>query len=115
MVAVLQPLIGESGHISTDEPTSSLLIIDSVRNLMRIEAMIPQFDVPGAQQLATEVFEIRNRTPAEIVQLLQMLLGGAGRGPGGGAAATSGPCSRCPIPAPGSFGAGGGAGLLRPP
>ena len=76
--------MGESGHISTDEPTSSLLIIDSVRNLMRIEAMIPQFDVPGAQQLATEVFEIRNRTPAEIVQLLQMLLGGGGRGPGGG-------------------------------
>ena len=46
--------------------------------------MIAQFDVAGAQQLATEVFEVRNRTPAEIVQLLQLLLGGAGRGPGGG-------------------------------
>ena len=84
MVQIVQPLIGESGHISTDETTSSVSVIDTVRNLMRIEAMIAQFDVAGAQQVTTEVFEIRNRLPAEIVQLLQMLLGGGGRGPGGG-------------------------------
>ena len=84
MVQIIQPLIGDSGHISTDEPTSSLFVIDTVRNLMRIETMIAQFDVAGAQQLATEVFEVRTRTPGEIVQLLQLLLGGAGRGPGGG-------------------------------
>ncbi len=84
IVQIIQPLIGDSGHISTDEPTSSLFVIDTVRNLMRIETMIDQFDVAGAQQLATEVFEVRNRTPAEIVQLLQLLLGGAARGPGGG-------------------------------
>ena len=46
MVQIVQPLIGEYGHISTDEPTSSLLVIDTVRNLMRIETMIAQFDVP---------------------------------------------------------------------
>jgi len=84
MVQVIQPLIGDSGHISTDEPTSSLFVIDTVRNLMRIETMIAQFDVAGARQRATEVFEVRNRTPAEIVQLLQLLLGGTNRGPGGG-------------------------------
>jgi type II secretory pathway component GspD/PulD (secretin) len=84
MVQVIQPLIGDSGHISTDEPTSSLFVIDTVRNLMRIETMVAQFDVAGAQQLMTEVFEVRNRTPGEIVQLLQLLLGGSGRGPGGG-------------------------------
>jgi general secretion pathway protein D len=84
MMQMIQPLIGDSGHISTDEPTSSLFVIDTVRNLMRIETMIAQFDIAGAQQLATEVFEVRNRTPGEIVQLLQLLLGGAGRGPGGG-------------------------------
>jgi type II secretory pathway component GspD/PulD (secretin) len=84
IVQIIQPLIGDSGHISTDEPTAGLFVIDTVRNLMRIETMIAQFDVTGAQQLMTEVFEVRNRTPGEIVQLLQLLLGGAGRGPGGG-------------------------------
>jgi general secretion pathway protein D len=83
MVQTIQPLIGENGHISTDEPTSTLLVIDTVRNLMRIETMIAQCDVPGAQPSTTEVFEVRNRAPGEIVQLLQLLLGGS-RGPGGG-------------------------------
>ncbi|MCL5281176.1 MAG: hypothetical protein M1376_14850, partial [Planctomycetes bacterium] len=84
MMQIIQPLIGDSGHLSADEPTSSLFVIDTVRNLMRIETVIAQFDVAGAQQLATEVFEVRNRTPAEIVQLLQLLLGGTERGPRGG-------------------------------
>ncbi|MCU0915261.1 MAG: hypothetical protein MUC88_11945 [Planctomycetes bacterium] len=83
MVQVVQPLIGEYGHISADEVTSSLSIIDTVRNLLRIEAIIGQFDVPEAQQLTTEVFEVRNRTPGEIVQLLQVLLSNAGVSPGG--------------------------------
>ena len=53
----------------------------------------------------TEIFEVRNRTPAEIVQLLQTAARRGGRGQG--AAAASGPCSRCPIPAPGKFGGRG--------
>ncbi|MBM4026694.1 MAG: hypothetical protein FJ280_15020, partial [Planctomycetes bacterium] len=83
MVQIVQPLIGEYGHINADEMTSSLSIIDTVRNLMRIETIIAQFDVPESDQITTEVFEVRNRAPGEIVQLLQILLSGTPRSPTG--------------------------------
>ena len=81
MAQIIQPLIGEYGHISADETASSLLVIDTVGNLIRIETIISQFDASEADQLVTEVFEVRNRAPGEIVQLLQTLLSdGSARG-----------------------------------
>jgi general secretion pathway protein D len=96
MAQIVQPLIGEYGHISADEAAASLLVIDTVGNLMRIETIIAQFDVPEADQLVTEIFQIRNRAPGEIVQLLQTLLS---EGPArGGAQSWRG------LPAPGRQG-----------
>ncbi|MEN6332814.1 MAG: secretin N-terminal domain-containing protein, partial [Phycisphaerales bacterium] len=81
MAQIVQPLIGEYGHISVDEAAGSLLVIDTVGSLMRIETIISQFDVPEADQLVTEIFEVRNRAPAEITQVLQTILSdGAARG-----------------------------------
>jgi general secretion pathway protein D len=76
MGALIQPLIGEHGYISADETTSTLLIIDTVSNLIRIEKIISEFDVPEAEQAVTQIFEIKHGgDPAEIVQLLRILLG----------------------------------------
>lgn len=74
MAQIVQPLIGEYGHISADEAAGTLVVIDTVGNLMRVETIISQFDVSDANQIVTEVFEVRNRAPVEIVQLLQTLL-----------------------------------------
>jgi general secretion pathway protein D len=74
MVQIVQPLIGEYGHISADDSASSLLVIDTVASLMRIETVIGQFDVAESRQVKTEIFEIRHREPEEVVQLLQVLL-----------------------------------------
>ncbi|HQG49600.1 MAG TPA: hypothetical protein PK373_10970, partial [Sedimentisphaerales bacterium] len=74
MAQIVQPLIGEYGHISADEAVGTLVVIDTVGNLMRVETIISQFDVSDANQIVTEVFEVRNRAPVEIVQLLQTLL-----------------------------------------
>ncbi len=74
MVQIVQPLIGEYGHISADDSASSLLVIDTVASLMRIETVISQFDVAESRQVQTEIFEIRHREPEEIVQVLQILL-----------------------------------------
>lgn len=74
MAQIVQPLIGEYGHISADEAAGTLLVIDTVGSLMRVETIISQFDVSDADQLVTEVFDVRNRAPGEIVQLLQTLL-----------------------------------------
>jgi len=76
MGQVVQPLIGEHGYVSADETTGQLLVIDTVENLMRIERIITVFDVPEAGQTIQKVFEIQYGDPAEIVQLLRILLGG---------------------------------------
>jgi general secretion pathway protein D len=85
MAQILQPLVGEYGHVSGDESTGTLLVIDSVGNLLRIQAIIAQFDVPDAGRMVTEFFEIRHGDPAEFVQLLRMLMGESAdsRGRGG--------------------------------
>lgn len=75
MGQVVQPLVGEYGYVSADETTRTLLVIDTVLNLMRIERIIVEFDVPEAEQTVTQVFEVRFGDPSEIVQMLNMLLG----------------------------------------
>ena len=101
MGEIILPLLGESGYVSADESTGNLLVIDTVENLLRIEPVIAQFDVPEAEQMTTQVFEMHHADPAEVVQLLRMLLSdGNGRSrrqhgprPGRGAAALHGPSS----------------------
>ena len=74
MGQILLPLIGEYGHVSADENTGSLAVIDTVKNLMRIELLIEQYDVVEAADLNTRIFEIRHGDPSEIVTLLKTLL-----------------------------------------
>jgi len=75
MSQIVQPLVGEYGHVSADETTGTLLVIDTVMNLMRVERIIQEFDVPEAEQAVTEIFEIEYGDPSEIVQMLNILLG----------------------------------------
>ena len=78
MASVIGPLVGEHGHINADENAGSLLVIDTVSNLMRLENIIDQFDVPEAEQTVTQVFAIEYGDPSEIVQMLNILLGAGG-------------------------------------
>ncbi len=79
MGQILLPLIGEYGYVSADETTSSLLVIDTVKNLMRIDLIIQQYDIVEAEEIETAWFEIKNGNPEEIVALLERLLSsGAG-------------------------------------
>lgn len=78
MGQILQPLMGEYGHLSADENTGSLMVIDTVKNLMRMELIIKQYDVDDAAEVETAIFEIHNGNPEEIVALLEKLLGSGG-------------------------------------
>jgi len=80
MSEVIKPLLGESGHVSGEENTGNLLVIDTVENLMRYERIITEFDVPEAEQTVWDIFQIYNGDPSEIVQLLRMLLSAEGTG-----------------------------------
>ncbi|MCF7974776.1 MAG: hypothetical protein K9N55_13240 [Phycisphaerae bacterium] len=94
MADIILPLMGESGYLSADEITGNLLLIDTVENLMRIETIIAQFDVPEAEDTITEILTVRNGDPYEIVQLVRMLLGdGNGRTPSGNGRNTKSPPS----------------------
>lgn len=75
MGTIIQPLIGEHGYVSVDEMSGTLMVIDTVDNLMRLERIIQQFDVPGAEQAVTDIIEVRFGDPSEIVQMLNILLG----------------------------------------
>lgn len=75
MGTIIQPLIGEHGYLSVDETSGTLMVIDSVANLMRLQRIIQQFDVPGSEQTVTDIIEVRYGDPSEIVQMLNILLG----------------------------------------
>ncbi|MBN2594742.1 MAG: hypothetical protein JXA81_14635 [Sedimentisphaerales bacterium] len=75
MGSIIQPLVGEHGYVSVDETGGTLMVIDSVANLMRLEKIIQQFDVPGTEQAVTDIIEVRYGDPSEIVQMLNILLG----------------------------------------
>jgi len=74
MAQIIEPLLGESGYISAEESTRTLLVIDTVENLIRIRGIINTFDVPEAEQTVPQIFEIRYGDPSEIVQLIRILL-----------------------------------------
>jgi len=75
MGTIIQPLVDESGYVSVDETSGTLMVIDTVANLMRFERIIQQFDVPGTEQSVTDIIEVRYGDPSEIVQMLNILLG----------------------------------------
>ncbi len=75
MAQVIQPLVSEYGYVSADETTSTLLVIDTVQNLMRLERIVAEFDVPTAEQSETGIFTVEHGDPSEIVQMLKILLG----------------------------------------
>ncbi len=75
MGTIIQPLVDESGYVSVDETSGTLMVIDTVANLMRLERIIQQFDVPGSEQTVTDIVEVRYGDPSEIVQMLNILLG----------------------------------------
>jgi type II secretory pathway component GspD/PulD (secretin) len=103
---IILPLIGEYGYVSADQNTGTVLVIDTVENLLRIERIVQYFDVPESGPTVTEIFQIQQGDPSEIVQVLKLLLGdetdrrGGGRGRDRG---TSGggrnPAASAPAPA----------------
>ncbi len=74
MGQILLPLMGEYGYLSADEGTGNLLVVETVRNLMRISLIIDQFDEVASEEMLEEIFEIRHGNPSEIIQTLQTLL-----------------------------------------
>ncbi|MBN2182776.1 MAG: hypothetical protein JW715_12770, partial [Sedimentisphaerales bacterium] len=80
MAQVIEPLLNENGYVSAEESTRTLLVIDTVENLIQIKGIIDTFDIPEANTSVSEIFEVYNGDPAEIVQLIKLLLSTDGSG-----------------------------------
>ncbi len=105
MAEIVRPLVSEYGHVGADETTGTLLVIDTVASLMRVENIIAQFDIPDVgNKMITEIFEIRSGDPTEMVQLLRLLLGGSPDGRRGSQLRSSGASSRPPSQSSGGSG-----------
>jgi len=76
MGQIVESFLSENGIVSADESTGNLIVTDSVENLLRVRAIIKQFDIPEAEQTVTNYFEILYSDPTELVQLLRMLVSG---------------------------------------
>lgn len=74
LVEVISPLIAEYGHVTALENTRDIVVIDTVENLIRIEQIIKQLDVPESSKVVEQVFEVKNTDPGEIVQVLELIL-----------------------------------------
>ena len=76
IVNIITPLTASYGHVTASESAGTVSVIDTVENLLRIQQTIQQFDVPESDQVHEEIFEIKNGDPAEIVQILELILEG---------------------------------------
>jgi general secretion pathway protein D len=99
LVDLIKPLVGEHGYVMADQKTGRLAVIDTVDNLSRIEKIVQELDIPESEQSAEQVFEIQYGDPTEMVNVLQLILGGAagssGQGFGGrGGRSEGGPGDR---------------------
>ncbi len=74
LAQILQPLMGTEANLVADEDTSSLSIIDTVRNLMKYSLIIDQYDIVMDQGVVQKIFELKYRSPTEIITLLQSIL-----------------------------------------
>ncbi len=75
MMTMIQPMLGDAARMTPEPTTGTLLIVDSVENLLQIEKVVAQFDVPQRDDTVTQVFELQHREPEEIVSLLGSLVG----------------------------------------
>ncbi len=74
LVDIIKPLVADYGYTVADESTSRVGVIETVENLMRIERLINQLDMPESKHQHESVVTLRYADPAEVVQVLRLIL-----------------------------------------
>jgi len=74
LVEMIKPLVGEHGYAMADENTGRVAVIDTVDNLLRIEKIIKELDIPESEQMVEQVFEVEYGNPEEIVSVMELIL-----------------------------------------
>ncbi|MDP3293283.1 MAG: type II secretion system secretin GspD [Nevskia sp.] len=71
LVAILRPLISQSGHFAAYAGNNSLIISDRASNVLRIERLIAQIDQSGDREI--EVVKLENAAATDVVRILTTL------------------------------------------
>lgn len=74
LLQIITPLIADYGYAVADEDSSRVAVIDTVENLLRIERLIQQLDLPETGQEVETIIELMYADPSEVVQMLQLIL-----------------------------------------
>ncbi|MCP4711580.1 MAG: hypothetical protein GY869_23420 [Planctomycetes bacterium] len=78
---VILEMVNDFGYVAADDGNRILIVIDTVANLQRIEKTLQILDVPaGSAQTVTRSIPVIYGDPAEIVQMIQMLMSAEGMG-----------------------------------
>ncbi|MHC4717926.1 MAG: secretin N-terminal domain-containing protein, partial [Planctomycetota bacterium] len=76
MVSVLKPMLPSYGHVTADPDTGTIVVTDTVTNLMRIESVINGIDVPLAEGTQTAIIPVQHADAAEIIAIVRWLIAG---------------------------------------
>jgi general secretion pathway protein D len=75
MVDIIKPMVADYGYVGADEATGQLLVIETVGNLISVSKTIAELDVAGSGKSVDEIFELQYGDPAQIIQLIRLLMG----------------------------------------
>lgn len=76
VVAILRPLVPQTGHLAAFPSSNSIIIADRVANINRLSALISQIDASG--EIDVEVLALKYATAADVVSVISPLVKTAG-------------------------------------
>lgn len=68
LVAILRPLISQSGHFAAYTGNNSLIISDRASNVLRMEKLIAQIDQSGDREI--DVIKLENASATDVVRII---------------------------------------------
>ncbi|MDB5975769.1 MAG: gspD [Nevskia sp.] len=71
LVAILRPLVAQSGHLAAYTSSNSLIVSDRAANVRRMEALIYQMDQNGDRNV--EIIHLENAAADDVVKVLTTL------------------------------------------
>ncbi|MCK4905607.1 type II secretion system protein GspD [bacterium] len=93
IIAILTPLISGQGHLTSYQPTNTLIVTDTSSNIHKLLTIINTFDIEGAK-LETSIISLKYASAQTISEKVSSAVESAGRKPITNARPTRGAVSR---------------------
>lgn len=93
IIAILTPLISARGHLTSYQPTNTLIVTDTSSNIHKLLTIINTFDIEGAK-LETSIIPLKYASAQTISEKVSSAVESAGRTPITNARPTRGAVSR---------------------